>query len=1068
MQTQWELDSGRGDGILTGGGSGGPTGGGTSGSNDPYATAANTREFGTFIQLLSEGPIVGPVDGIKSIYLDGTPLRNADGSDNFKGVAVALVAGTNTQAMIPGVSDVESETPVNVQLKVSTGSITRTISTAGISAIRVRISVPQLMQINSSTGARSGSDVAVKIERQSPSWNSGAWEQVPLEGGGWIWGGPFTSEYSKSFRIETPAAGPWSIRVSRLTADSPDAYTVNDTWWDAYTEVTDVKLRRPYTATLAVRVDSKQFNAIPRATLVAKGLLIQVPSNYNPTTRAYTGIWDGTFQTAWTDNPAWIWYDYATNTRYGAGSVLDASKVDKWAIYTIAQMCDTLVSDGNGGQEPRFRCSLYIQDRAQAIQALSDMASIFRGMVYEAGGAITAVQDVLKTPTAIFSNSNVKDGKFTYAGSSRKSRHTASQVTWQDPQNNYEPAVEYVEDQAAIARYGYNVTQVPGLGITSQAQAHRLGLWILLTETLETETVSFTGALEGSVLRPGETFIVRDQFRQGLGRMGGRVSSATTTVITLDSTVTLQPATTYNLSVRLPSGAVETKTVTTAAGTVSALTVGSAFSVAPDALAQWALVPVGSETIYRAITIKKGAGIEYEVMGLEHNASKFAIIDGATVTPADPRPVVAKAPVTSLTLTDSVRIEKDKLVQVLAASWVGTAQGYIAEASQDYGPWRQMEVSGSGAVLEGITSGAWRVRVQGLYPTGVSPYTQATRTVAAPTATALDAAAASAAAAAAQGTANTAQANAAAALGAAPEIGTWATFGALPATTGTSGAYPPGRYIYSTVIVDTAGDGTAGTLYKNVAGTWVRQGGALVAGKITAAMLNATLGLIGTLQSQNYVAGTSSTPATGFWLSGTAATKTALGGATYSVQFELGTSALFGGYLVGDMTKRAQPINRIRNGSFYLNLGEWTATGGVAYSASSATAGTGSAALSASTATYDVTGTLSQSFSVPGLFTGQVATLALKTALVTNSSNGDTCSVTAYLLNQSTGTETNLGTWSYATNNQTLSWTARSVDITSQVSSGGDFSLRLDLRVSNTNGIARTSTIYVDEIKIQA
>lgn len=744
VTSPWDFGDPTSNGILGGGGSS-PIGTGPSGGFS-QPTDPNAREFGTILQAVSEGPIQGLVNGLQSVFLDGTPLIASDGSTkNFHGVAFALVAGTNTQAMIPGFTDAESETSVNVKVAVSTGSVTRTISTAGISAIRVRVAIPALKIINATSGAESGASVQVKIEKQSPSWNGGAWATETLEGNGYIIG-KFGSKYTRAYRIETPAAGPWSIRVTRLTPDhtsgAPD-YTQDETWWDAYTEITDAKLRYPYTAVAALKVDAKQFQQIPQMTLELKGRLIQVPSNYNPTTRAYTGIWDGTFITAWSDNPAWVWYDLATNTRYGAGTVLSVSSVDKWALYAIAQQCDTLVSDGKGGTEPRFRCNVYLQNQEEAIKLLRDMASIFRGMVYAGSGLITAVQDVDASPVAIFTNSNVKDGRFSYQGSARKSRHTAALVTWQDPTNGYQNSVEYVEDQASIARYGYNPIQEAALGATSQGQAHRQGNWKILTETMNTEVVNFTSGLEGITLRPGDIFATRDEFRAGDGRLGGRILvGATTTVIPLDAPVVL-PAGTNTLTVKLADGTVASSTVTTAAGTVSSLTVSPALPAAPPALSQWAL----NVALYRALSIKKGDGIYYDITGLEHTPSKYALVDGVTVTPGPSTPANLFIAPSALTLADVVRIEKDKLVQSLTANWTGDATAiHYAEASQDYGEWQPMKVNALSASLDGITAGAWRVRVQALYPGGVSPWTTGTRTVATPTQTATDAAAAQASA----------------------------------------------------------------------------------------------------------------------------------------------------------------------------------------------------------------------------------------------------------------------------------------------------------------------------------
>ena len=324
---------------------GSPVGpGGTSPGTTPTSYAdAVVPETGTLQILLSEGPVEGLVDGLKSIYMDNTPILASDGTTfNFKGVALALVAGTNTQAAVKGITGTESETGVTVQVAQAT-PVTRTIS-SNPSAVRVRISIPALKVVSPTDGKSSGNSVTIKIERQNASYNGGAWETVTLEGGGVISGGPFSTKYTKAYRIDTPATGAWQIRVSRVSADDADAYHLSQTWWDAYTEIVDVRLRYPNSAILSLRVNAKQFRSIPQVTVLMKGKKVLIPANYNPVTRAYAttgtgtsaGAWDGTFTTAWTDNPAWVWYDAATNTRYGAGTFLAAAQIDKWTLYSIA------------------------------------------------------------------------------------------------------------------------------------------------------------------------------------------------------------------------------------------------------------------------------------------------------------------------------------------------------------------------------------------------------------------------------------------------------------------------------------------------------------------------------------------------------------------------------------------------------------------------------------------------------------------------------------------------------------------------------------------------------------
>ena len=958
----WDAGDSGGTGILKDGG--GPFGhGGGGGRGGSLPTDPNAREFGTVLQLLSEGPIAGPINGLHSIKLDGTPILDVAGNPNFKGVAVALVAGTNTQVMIPGFTDAEAETSVNVKVSIGGGAVTRTISTAGISAIRVRIAVPTLKIINATSGAESGAMVQFKIERQAASYNSGAWETVVMNGEDIIMG-KFGAKYTRSVRVETPTAGPWSIRVSRITPDhvsgAPD-YTQDETWWDAYTEITDAKLRYPYSSLCALKVDAKQFQQIPKLTMEAKGRIISVPNgyteaSYNSTTGVWTaatypGIWDGTFVQAWSENPAWIWYDLASHTRYGAGSVLDASKLDKWALYAISQACDVMVSDGKGGTEPRFRCSVYLQSQEDAIKLLQEMASIFRGMAYWAGGLVTAVQDDDGQPIdAIFTNSNVKDGKFTYQGSARKGRHTAALVTWMDPQNGYQASVEYVEDQTAITRYGYNPTQVAALGATSQAQARRWGMWTLLTETMDTEVVSFSAGLEGSTPRPGGIIATRDQFRAGDGRLGGRIlAGATTTVVPLDGPCTL-PAGTNTLTVRMQDGTVQTSTITTAAGTVSSITVSPAFTVAPVALSQWAV----NVALYRVLGIKKGSDLYWDITALEHTPSKYALIDGVTVTPGPATPVNLLTPPTSLAMADVVRIEKDKLVQTLTASWSGDATAlYAAEASQDYGEWQLMKVAATSASLDGITAGAWRVRVQTIYPAGASAWATGTHTVGTPTQTATDAAAAAAAAAAAQTAANNALALAPAVISSDHSTIT------LP-----SSSYPAGKVVFQTTDntlwqVNAAGTGWQTPSMQTTALIGTIVAGQIAAGAIGANALAATIAMLGVITSTTYTPGNSSSGPVGYKLSGPAFTTTYIGGGTNaSCHFELEGTANFGGYQV------ATVLNNIAGAAGTATWGGITGASPQAAPAGGWTGNHGAVSMGALTAT---TGTFSSTVSLPSV-----------------------------------------------------------------------------------------------------
>lgn len=731
-------------------GSGGDTGAGGSDTGTTPVTYSDpvTPETGTLQMLLSEGEVQGLVNGLKSVFLDSTPIQNSDGSMNFKGIALALVAGTNTQAAVKGLTGSENPVSVNVQATFA-APVTRTIS-SNPSAIRVRVAIPMLKIVDTTTGNSTGHMVQVKIERQNASYNGGAWEQVQLENNGQIGGGPFSTKFVKGFRVDLPPSGTsWQVRLSRLSTDDADAYHMSQTWWEDYTEIVDARLRYPNSCVLSLRVNGKQFKSIPRVAADLYGIKIQVPTNYtpasqNPTTGVWTaasyattgpgtsgGAWDGTFKTVWSSNPAWVFYDAAVKVRYGAGSFLSASGLDKWTLYAIAQWCDAMVADGKGGNEPRMVCNLYMQNSVNAIKALQQLASIFWGVVFYASGVVSPVADTDASPSALFTNANVVDGRFSYEGTARTARHTAAICTFINPELGWAADTAVYEDVAGIARYGYNPLDLTALGATSQGQALRLAKWAILTELLAAETVSFSSGLEGSVCRPGDVIQVSDQFRAGHVRTGGRVLvGATTTAIPLDGDVTLG-AGTYYLKIKNSAGAVESRIVSTAAGTAQVLTVGTAFSEAPAAGATWVLQDGTTAALYRVLSVRKGEGLVHDVVALLHDPSKYTLLN-LTTGDVIPRPgdtPTIPAPV-GLSAICTQRILADRQVLTIEASWtLDAALSYVAEASRDYGPWTPMTVSGASAVLEGVAPGAWRVRVSGVWRAGQSPATETTVTV---------------------------------------------------------------------------------------------------------------------------------------------------------------------------------------------------------------------------------------------------------------------------------------------------------------------------------------------------
>lgn len=642
------------------GGKGGGGGGGGVPSEDP--DSLRSRQFARIIDVISEGEIEGLATGdLQSVYLDKTPLMNADGSYNFSGVTVVTRNGTQAQSHIEGFPSVESEQAVNVQVTNST-PVVRTITDEVYDSARVTLSLPQMFYTDTATGKTSGSSVNWKIEVQP---DGGSYTEVVND----TVTGKTSSRYQRSYIIPLDGDAPWNIRVSRVTADSANQYLQNDTYWDSYTQITNAKLRYPNSALVAMVIDSQQFDSIPVRGYDMKLMRIQIPSNYDPETRVYTGAWDGLFQIAWSDNPAWVFYDMIVNSRYGLGQFIDASQIDKWGLYTIAQYCDGVVPDGFGGQEPRFTCNIYIQQQREAFQVIMDLASIFRGMVYWATGQISVSQDAPADPAALYNCANVLDGVFTYSGSSVKTRHTTALVNWNDPDDFYALKPEYVEDKDGIERYGIVTTSLVAAGCTSRGQANRVGKWLLYSEINETETVSFTSGLDGIVVRPGQIFAVQDKNRAGL-RRGGRVVSATTTAITVDDGFTLSVANTYTLSVMLPDGTVGVSEIADITGNV--ITVVTALAAAPQADAIWMVSSTDLATqLFRAVSVTEGNNGTVEITGLKYNASKYNFVENDIILTENPISVlnIPPDPPTNLAISEALYQTGSLVKNVVTISW---------------------------------------------------------------------------------------------------------------------------------------------------------------------------------------------------------------------------------------------------------------------------------------------------------------------------------------------------------------------------------------------------------------
>jgi len=687
--------------------------GGKGGSNGrtPVETpdSLHSMAVARIIDLVSEGEIRGLVAGNQSIYLNQVPIQNPDGGLNFAGVTVDTRSGTQDQQYIPGFPSVENEIAVNVELR-SDQPVVRTVSGADLSAVRIRLAVPALQKVDESNGDRNGYSISYAVD---VSVNGGAYTTVLND----AITGKTTSQYERSRRIDLPAGSQWQIRIRRLTPNQNNSLISDTVNVLSMTEIIDVKLRYPNSALCAVQVDASQFQNIPSRSYRVWGRIIRVPSNYNPIARTYSGVWDGTFKSAWTNNPAWVFFDIVTNDRFGLGNRIPLDWVDKWRLYQIAQYCDQLVSDGMGGQEPRFTCSLYLQSRADAYKVLQDMAGMFRGISFYAAGQVMASADMPKDPGPTYTQANVIQGYFRYDGVGLKARHTVALVSWTDPDDFGRQKVEVVQHLGAIARYGINQTEVTAIGCHSRAQAQRVGNHILYTESLETETVTFSVGLDALNCMPGDVIQVADPNRAGR-RNAGRVSAASASSLTLD----LVPDTMAvgdTLRATLPSGRTEGRTINSVDAGTGVVTVSAPWSDVPVPQSVWATE--SSDLVlqlFRVISITEGEDLTYSVTALKHVPGKYAAIDDGTrleMPPISIIPPSVQPPPTNVALSSHVVIEQGIATPTLTIQWTAAAKAiaYDVEWRRDDLNWvRAGRVAATGIDIPGIYAGQYLARVR--------------------------------------------------------------------------------------------------------------------------------------------------------------------------------------------------------------------------------------------------------------------------------------------------------------------------------------------------------------------
>ena len=616
--------------IGAGGGDGGKGGGG--GSSRTPSTAPDSldsRQYANVIDLISEGEIEGLADGLKSVFLNNTVLQNPDGSYNFQDVTIYTRNGTQNQTYIPLGGGIEDEKPVGITVVKAVPQV-RTITDVDVDAVRVTIAIPSLQKIDNTNGDTSGSSVQLQIA-------------IQYQGGGYTTkiddtiSGRTADEYRKDYLIQLARPNPSDIvdiKVTRITDDSTDTLLANAFNWSSYTEIIDAKLTYANSALVGLRVDAEQFSSIPARSYLVKGIKVLIPAGV--TVDAATGriiypdnfVWTGTFAAAtWVSCPSWILYDLLTSTRYGFGNHISTAQLDKFAFFVASKYSNALVDDGFGGQEARFSCSTSVQTAEEAYKLVNDLLSVMRCQAYWSTGSLTIEQDAPSDPVYLFNQANVTPEGFSYSGSSLKVRPNVAVVSYLDLSLR-DTAYEVVEDIDAIAKYGVVRAEVSAFACTSRGQANRIGKWLLFAERYEKEVCTFASSLDaGQQVRPGQIILISDPVRAG-SRRAGRISAATTTVITVDDSASTDLSIEGGslLSVVLPDGTVEQREISTVVTNV--ITLQSALSAAPNANSIWILEsPTLQASTWRVLSVNESDGINYGIVAIAHNESKYAYIE---------------------------------------------------------------------------------------------------------------------------------------------------------------------------------------------------------------------------------------------------------------------------------------------------------------------------------------------------------------------------------------------------------------------------------------------------------
>lgn len=761
-----------------GGNFGGKGGGGGGGTPTEAKDSLESSQYANLIDLISEGEIQGLKDGGRSIFIDNTPLLNpavtaiysqsgttitvtksshglvagtylyisfasgtavsgnyeiatvsansftvtASSSNttsgnanystyNFQNVTVYTRNGTQNQSFIPITANVEDEKAVGVTVGKTT-PVVRSITDSNVDAVRVTITVPQL-QTYKDNGDIAGASIQLMIAVQ---YNGGGYTTViddKIEG-------RTGDQYQRDYLVNLTGAFPVDIRVTRVTDDSTSGKLIDAFNWSSYTEIIYAKLRYPNSALIGIRVDAKQFSNIPRRSYLVRGIKVRIPNNAtvdSVTGRLiYAGIWGGTFGAAqWCSDPAWILWDLLTSTRYGFGDHIQAAQLDKWAFYAASQYASELVPDGFGNTEPRFSCNVNIQTAEEAFKLINDMCSVFRAMPYWSAGSLTISQDKPSDSAYLFTLANVSEEGFSYSGSSLKNRPNVAVVSYMDLKLR-DIAFEVVEDSAAIAKYGVNKTEISAFACTSRGQAARIGEWLLYSEQYESEVVSFKTSVDaGVVVRPGQVIEVSDPMRAG-SRRGGRISQATTTVVTVDSETGL-PSSGGTLSVVLPDGTVQSREVSSRNG--KNITVSTAFSLSPNSNSIWIYQNSGLQaSTWRVLTVQEEDSAIYTITALAYNASKYPYVEqGKKLQQRDVTDLnlLPDAP-TNLTTSEALYSYQGQVRAKVLASWkpVKGVNKYQVRWRKDNANWNEATADGPDYEVLDITPGSFAFEIYSL------------------------------------------------------------------------------------------------------------------------------------------------------------------------------------------------------------------------------------------------------------------------------------------------------------------------------------------------------------------